>query len=361
MKKSGLIAAIIAILFLFAGLTFSIPSFSSKEGVNCLGCHNGYPRLNNQGLEYLAGGYSFDSKQSDTAPGFRISGAVESWFVSKKEGRSTDFQLHKFELLSGGRLSKNAYYFAEAYFEERGGFHNLGDVFITLTPTSSISAKAGQFQPDLILTDSERLTTRRSMLYNTKVNGWRLRNRQRGVAITFNQDRFSLTGAVVNGNGNGVESDDESDNNDHKDMSLALSTSATDHITLGGYLYKGEIPGDDEISRYVFNYRQFLLDGRLELNGALGYGENSDPNGDGIDQKSLGYFVEGVYAVRQEFLVLARYDYFDPNSDIDNDHNWDIVPAILYYLGENIRISGEYVFFKENRNDEFRAVLSAVF
>ena len=361
MKKSGLIAAIIAILLLFAGLTFSIPSFSSKEGVSCLGCHTGYPRLNNQGFDYLAGGYSFDSKRSDTAPGCRISGAVESWFVSKKRGRSTDFQLHKFELLSGGRLSGNAFYFAEAYFEERGAFHNLGDVFITLTPTSNINVRAGQFQPDLILTDSERLTTRRTLLYNTKVNGWRLRNRQRGLALTLNRDRFSATGAVVNGNGNGAEIADESDNNDHKDLSLALSVAATDHITLGGYLYKGEIPGDDAISRYIFNYRHFLLGDRLEVNGAFGYGENSDPNGLGTKQKSLGYFIEGVYAFRPEFLLLARYDYFDPDNDIDNDHNWDIVPALFYYPGENIRISGEYAFFKDNRDDEFRAVLSAVF
>ena len=361
MKKTGFFLTIVVILLIFAGLSFSIPSFSAKEGVSCIGCHGGYPRLNKQGLEYLAGGYSFDSKQSDTAPGFRISGAVESWFVSKKEGRSTDFQLHKFELLSGGRLSKNAYYFAEAYFEERGAFHNLGDVFITLTPTSEISVRAGQFQPDLILTDSERLTSRRTMLYDIKVNGWRLRNRQRGLAVTLNHDRFSVTGAVVNGNGGGAEVDDESDNNDHKDISLALSASATDHITLGGYLYRGEIPGDDKISRYVFNYRQFLFDSRLELNGAFGYGENSDPAGNGIEQKSLGYFVEGAYAVRPEFLLLARYDFFDPNGDVDDDHDWDVVPAVFYYLGENIRISGEYAFFKKDRNDEFRAVLSAVF
>jgi hypothetical protein len=38
-----------------------------------------------------------------------------------------------------------------------------------------------------------------------------------------------------------------------------------------------------------------------------------------------------------------------------------VVPAVFYYLGQNIRVSGEYVFFKDGEGAEFRAVVSAVF
>ncbi len=361
MKRGWIISTLAVVPLIFAGISFYIPTFSEREGVDCAGCHTGYPRLTGQGLEYLAGGYSFDSPPSSESPGFRISGAIESWFVGKNEGRSTDFQLHKFALLSGGRLSKEAYYFAEAYFEERGTAHNLGDIFITLTPWKNVSVRAGQFQPDLVLSDSERLTTRRSLLYDTRVNAWRFRDRQRGLAVILNQDRLTLVGAVVNGNGNGAEIDDVADNNDHKDLSVALSGNPSANTTLGGYLYFGGISDTRDRFRMALNYRQRMLEGRAELNIAAGYGQDDPAVGAGDEQTSLGYFVEWVYALRSDFLILARHDFFDPDNDIDDDHDWDIVPAVCYYMGENIRISGEYAFFKNDSNDEFRAVLSAVF
>jgi hypothetical protein len=365
MNKISKTIAITVGVVLAASMAFSLPSFSTKEGVDCASCHTGYPRLNANGLSYLANGYSFDKEPLESGPGFAVSGAIESWFVSKDEGRSTDFQLHKFELLAGGKLSKNAGYFVEAYFEERGAYHNMGDVFIYLNPSDKFSVRAGQFQPDLLMPDSERLTTRRTLLYNTKVNGWRLRNRQRGLALTYDNGRFSGTAAVVNGNGNGAEDDHEADNNDKKDLSLALSHSITDGLSLGGYLYAGTIPNgdgtEDEIGRAVISLRQFMMDERFELNAVVGMGTNDNPNGDDIEQNSMGFFVEGVYAYRPDVLLLARYDYFDSNTDLDDNERWAVVPSVLYYLGENIRLSGEYVFYKDGDGNEFRAVVSAVF
>jgi hypothetical protein len=365
MNKITKIISISLGVVLAAGMAFSLPSFSAKEDVACGSCHSGYPRLNSNGLSYLANGYSFDNKPMEDAPGFRVSGAIESWFVSKDEGRSTDFQLHKFELLAGGKLSKKAGYFVEAYFEERGEFHNMGDVFIYLKPSENLSVRAGQFQPDLLLTDGERLTTRRTLLYDTKVNGWRLRNRQRGLAFTYNKDKFSGTAAVVNGNGSGAEDDHESDNNDKKDISLALSHNISDGLSIGGYLYAGTIPNgdgtEDEIGRAVVSLRQHMMDERFELNAVVGMGSNDNPNGDDIEQNSMGFFVEGVYTYKPEILLLARYDYFDSDTDLDENERWAVVPSVLYYLGENIRLSGEYVFYKDGDGDEFRAVVSAVF
>ena len=365
MKNIAKTITIILSILLVAGMAFSLPSFSTKEGVDCASCHTGYPRLNANGLSYLANGYSFDKEQMESGPGLAVSGAIESWFVSKDEGRSTDFQLHKFELLAGGKLSKNAGYFVEAYFEERGEFHNMGDVFIYLNPSDNLRVCAGQFQPDLLMPDSERLTTRRTLLYDTKVNGWRLRNRQRGVAVTYGKGQFSGTAAILNGNGSGAEEDHEADNNDKKDISLALSHNISDGFSLGGYLYAGTIPNgdgsEDEIGRAVVSLRKYMMDERFELNAVVGMGSNDNPNGDRIEQNSMGFFVEGVYAYKPDVLLLARYDYFDSDTDIDENERWAVVPSVLYYLGENIRLSGEYIFYKDSDGDEFRAVISAVF
>jgi hypothetical protein len=353
MKKSRILIAAILGISIFTGISFSIPGFSKKEGMDCSGCHSGYPRLNNDGRKYQGNGYSFEREPLEEAPGFALSGAVESWFVSKKEGRSTDFQLHKFEVFAGGRLSKNAGYFAEAYFEERGAFHNLGDIFVEIDLRRDLRLRAGQFQPDLLLSDSERLTTRRTLLYNTRVNGWRLRDRQRGLAVSGAWNRFSAVAAVVNGNGSGAESDHEADDNDYKDVSLAVVNNVTDEMAVGGYGYYGKVSNadgsGDYISRLVFSLRQRLMEERFELNAVGGYGRNSNPGGLGNEQESFGFFLEGVYAYRPNLLLLARYDYFDRDTGIDQDHNWAVVPAVFYYLGQNIRVSGEYVFFKDGR------------
>jgi hypothetical protein len=171
--------------------------------------------------------------------------------------------------------------------------------------------------------------------------------------------------AVVNGNGNGAESDHEADDNDYKDVSLAVVNDVTDEMAVGGYGYYGKVSNvdgsDDYISRFVFSLRQRLMEEKFELNAVGGYGRNSNPGGLGDEQESFGFFLEGVYAYRPDLLILARYDYFDRNTDIDEDHNWAVVPAVFYYLGQNIRVSGEYVFFKDGEGDEFRAVVSAVF
>ena len=357
----------------------AIPPFARRYGISCAACHTVWPQLNSAGSAFLANNYRMPSEtDAETDVGSMIGLAIETWMVSEKETRGSDFQLHKIELLAGGALSGKTSVFVEAYIEERGAPHEAGDVFIQSSDIlrlgkTSLSIRAGQFQPSLLNPDGQRISVTRNQVYDSKINGWRLRTPQRGVELfAYGKGRSYYGVSLVNGNGNPAERNNLSDNNNYKDIGLSINQVLPGNWlggsnSLGIYAYTGKITSslsggsyDDRFDRLLLQFDHARLKGNHKLFGGFMTGKHDNPKGDGISQDCRGMFVEGNYFLNPSTAAFARWDSFDPDTSKSGDTAREYCIGMAHISGPNTKLTGQYRF-RDGGNDQLLIEMEADF
>jgi hypothetical protein len=157
------------------------PQFARTYRVNCSYCHSAPPRLNEQGLRFLAAGYRLDgNERTPTIP-------LAIWNTVDLEWRhSTDLVKgfpSRVELISAGPIrSTRAVYFAEwrALSQSIGGNGRLvnrsgrfEDLFLRLplTPGAAVALTAGQFRGLTQVDVSQRLSLSEPLVFSSAVPG----------------------------------------------------------------------------------------------------------------------------------------------------------------------------------------------
>jgi len=358
----------------------AIPPFARRYGVSCATCHTVWPQLNSFGNAFLADGFRMPGETDPkTDIGSMIGLAVETWMVSEEETRGSDFQLHKIELLAGGALSGKASVFVEAYVEERGAPHEAGDVFIRQDDVLKLgriplSIRAGQFQPSLLNPDGQRISVTRNQVYDSKINGWRLRSPQRGIELfAYGEDESYYGISLVNGNGNPAEKNNLSDSNNHKDIGLSINQVLPGHWlggsnSLGIYAYTGRITSplasgstyDDKFNRLMLQFDHTRLKGNHKLFGGFMTGKHDNPNGEGISQDCRGMFIEGNYFLNPSTAAFARWDSFDPDTSKSGDTTREFCLGMARVSGLYTKLTGQYRF-RDGGNDQLLIEVEADF
>lgn len=302
----------------------AIPYFARKYDADCSMCHWHQPKLNSFGKKFQSNGYKIskddnpDSFRSiDTLP---LSIKIEPRIVlDNSVASSSDFQLHSIELLMGLTLSNGASVFVEKYLEERGDFHNAGDVYVNLPLGKRSHVKFGQFSTMNHIPDGERVTINRNIVYNSRVeiggikNKVRLRDIQRGLEIgTSLTDDTALSLSVFNGNSDAAEGgDDIADDNDYKSFNLQLIHDFV-RSSVGAFYYGGDnAPAGSDSNRF---YRAGITatwmpvyEWNIELITMAGRDKNLLNNSGLTRVDSKAFSLEVDHMIKDGFVLFGRY------------------------------------------------------
>lgn len=150
-------------------------------------------------------------------------------------------------------------------------------------------------------------------------------------------------------NGGGINT---ADKNDNKDFAARLVVHPIAGLDLGASLYNGKrfIPEQTSgtvttparnVDRDRYGFELVYKYQNLNLEGEYIHGTD-----DNIDRE--GYYLKaGYYFVPKKFQLVAKYDFYDPNLDVDkNASNWYVFGA-NYYFNSNAKLQFNYTIKEE--------------
>ncbi len=225
-----------------------------------------------------------------------------------------------------------------------------------------------------------RTTVNVPTIRDQRVDGWRIRERQIGVAGNYSFDLgkipFTATAGIFNGSGSWRNSPGY-DNDEQKDFAGRLEAKFSDVILGVSGLFAPRTRGVTananntqhlrDIQRYGvhFKYPDVPFPGQdMSLGGKkwMLWGEylyginNANTTSITLDsandtQKLHGGYAEIDYAIKPEKLLgFLRFDYYEPDRDVSKDVIWALTPGVkLNFLGSSYFIA-EYEHYDGGTN-----------
>ncbi len=314
----------IALLMVFLAVVLltapagAVPAFSRRAGgVSCSLCHWHQNALNQTGKEYLRQGLRLPGDQADVVSTEMQLSQYASFILapnlSAVENDGTRFSAGDAVLWLSGPVDANFSALGEVEYkidDEEVEVEEVYAQYVSGPGPRYISARMGQFQPFLFLTNVSgppRITLSRPAVMSgraTNGNSFRPRNRLRGVEVGAVGGALDAYLGVGNGTGQNA-----ADN--HMDLYLTLERDiGTQGSSVGAYAYWGEAVLDatrDSFNRYgvLGNYTME----KVRAVGALLFGENDDPSGVTLDNS--GWFLEVDVRVKDDTAVYLRWDDYD--------------------------------------------------
>jgi len=223
-RRGLLCAAAVIAMLVPARRAGAIPAFARLYGASCTMCHDPIPRLSPFGEMFVANGYRFYPGQPMPdrmatgdplleLPGrLRLAMRLDAYATAYAGGRAvTDFQTpYNLKLISGGPLSSHLSYYVYFMMSEHGETGSIEDAYVTWNQLAGapVSVSVGQFQvSDAVIARELRLEYQDYAVYRVRVGTTPVSlTYDRGLMATADLAGFSLTGEIVNGNGNGAAS-----------------------------------------------------------------------------------------------------------------------------------------------------------
>ncbi len=250
----------------------------------------------------------------------------------------------------------------------------LTDVFVNWNRYDFANVKIGQFKTpfgyEQLLPDTKILTVERSL-----PNDMLTLSRQIGLGVSgdFLDDRLGYSVGMFNGNGvnNGFN-----DNNEFQyvgrvsgtplktkiagqDASIGLGlngfVSNDDSLKLSNFGFDST-PGGSLDNLFTGTRRGWAVDAQMKVGPFALYGElfqsffdaesgNSPTTTLDDEFNSVGWYVMGAYDILPKKLqAIARFESFDPNTDIDGNSTDVWTFGLNYFLkGDDIKLSANYL------------------
>lgn len=165
-----------------------------------------------------------------------------------------------------------------------------------------------------------------------RTTGINFTNPDRGVQLGYEKSRWSHAVSVTNGSGGGSEIDNG------KQVSL-MSSFNTGRWRLGASINHNDADAGDRSMANVFGgIRTGQIAWLFELDAIR------DELNDGSDQDGLAGLVEANWLRRRGHNVKISYEYFDPDSDVSEDHQnrwsalyeWTPLPFLQARFGARV-------------------------
>lgn len=342
------VAAVVAVAtVMLPARADAITAWARKYKVDCNTCHAGpMYKLTPLGADFLRRGHRMSEDEPTVNWGelFSINTKLRM-HDSNAAGRNSTFEVHAFSVYAGGMLSKRMSFFTELYlYEHTGrttaainndlGRSKLADAYLMFNShpdkETFTTVKLGQISPSQMLiywnVGPRYGETRPYIVNNSTVapNTYRPFVRNFGIEVAQKVHDFNASIGVVNGTGSSVTN--SIDNNESKDV-----YGSADYVfdnqgsAFGVYGYRGKgliTPATGTTWENTFNrvggFANYVR-GPVNLTSAVTIGtEQIDRTGTETD--NLGFLGEAAYEVTEKLAVFGRYDYFDPNRDLDGDH-----------------------------------------
>jgi len=356
----------------------AIPAFARQLDVKCTQCHTPVPpRLNNVGLAFRRMGFRLPDEEEGKlifkglpARGpFDTTSLITDFRANDRKSSPSQFELHEFELFSGGNLGKNGSYITEFEFEDgewewdmAEGQYNVG------TPERSLIVRAGRIAPLLWEKGNhQRLTISRPLIFNQRVPagsfpGFRLRDTLVGIEIGGAQHKLSEEGQLRSTFAalsifNGVNAEGEpgsGDDNESKDIMAQIVHLWGESNTVGALWYHGTGLGEDdpatpadESSRDRFN--RFVVAGNFRTPDGTDFvagwmrGRESSSGVGGIGGvSSEGFYVEVDHSLAEKAVGVLRWDNFDPDTGVTGNTRRGLTLGMTYQPADNLLLRFEY-------------------
>jgi hypothetical protein len=182
-KTQVILGALVGLSGFAPSVSEATPQFARTYRVDCSYCHSLPPRLNEQGLEFLARGYRIDQTESSRTLPLAVWNTVDlEWRHSADLTKGFPGRV---EIISAGPIGRTrGAYFAEwrALSQSIGGDRRLlnrsgrfEDLFVRLpvSPGGELSVTAGQFRTLTQIDVSQRLSLSEPLVFSSSVPGRR--------------------------------------------------------------------------------------------------------------------------------------------------------------------------------------------
>jgi hypothetical protein len=298
------------------------------------------------------------------------------------------FDQHHFNVITMYRINDRWRVFAEIEWEHGPGLEGgegygaiaLERGWAEYAPRDELKIKAGKFLPPFgiynLLHDASPSflsTFLPSAIYgkhaNTTGGSQRLFAKfGTGVQIlgTFSQRGWQATYYGYVTNGRGPHPAEENDNNNSGVGGRFMVSDLGEHARFGMSYYQDR-NGDEGDTKQRALAADVGIGGSgfwLESEAIIPSLETIDGGGapNGTMRTGLGYYVQGSYRTGVGVTPFARYDFFDPDNDVDNDGDHDVVLGLNIAATPFTYLKGQVQFqgFQNPAVESFETFLASV-
>jgi len=357
----------------------AIPAFQRRYGVECHFCHDGYPKLNQNGQRFKERGFRmaqedpFDvGEWAKTVP-LSVRAMGNHTFIEDADGVTFAF----FKGITAGNLgSRVSYWVDDGLFwqdlpddapEDSDSFtHTKPDNAwgrVELVKDGKFYLKGGRFELDLPFTQARTPQLFGYDIYTTNTgdeyDAIGLYQEGAEVGGTLPGDaRWSA--AVVKGrNAPGASDINEEAGNFDANVYLRASKRFTrNRIGAFAYIGRNKIPVDSanviENDILRLGADADVRAGKLNVYGVFMYGRNSDALGVGLEQSFTGGFLQSDFQLLDSVQLTLRFNVVDAptgSAPSTKETRSSVFPGVRVYVRERLRLAFEWGFQDDDRAD----------
>ncbi len=374
LTKHLMASFVLCLFFTMIQQADAMPNFARKYNMGCSGCHNGVPRLNEFGFRFRAAGFrtpdEIGKAETSTNVGDYIAARTQiraDWKQTENPGgsvttNSKQLTFHEVTFYPiTGAFAKNYASLVEMSFlpDEAAEIENAYVRYDNGDEQSFFSARAGVMHPFEGYGASDRPLSLSRPLFQTSKAASSLFKPwgydEVGLEVGYDMGTTSFRGTIFNGitdagepaQGSGWSKIAGGPSYNNKDIQLFVAHRLTDNGGgLSGYFYGGTVDQTINLQniyqRYAL-YASYPAEKALFL-GGFQYGKDKFYGNGAADVSSSGLFGEADYNATELLWLGARFDWFDPSTDV-NDNEMQAVTAFANYSFENgLQFIGEYQY-----------------
>lgn len=333
--KFGVLPAVTVLLLLFC----VIPSFAVKAQAD-------------------------DDKSDKELPSFMVGGFLQQQFILDETPNSpARFSIHRARLGVKGTITDQiSINLIGGYAEPPDNTPRLVNAFVDFDIHPLLQLRTGQFLLPFGLEGPEPIFLNPAIERSYAVR--RLNTftmfRDVGVQLSGHYSVFNYAVAVVNGVGA-----NQSEQIDPKDVMGRVGFTMAENLEIGisGHVgqYQPDASPDDFESRYragadvSYEGKKYFVRGEYILRF-----DDDDQVGGRNGRKMQGGYLLGGYKFTEMLETVARYDYFDPDTDSssDDDYLTAYTLGVNYYFVGNTRLSVNYDFRDDRSNSNLGNMLT---
>lgn len=360
----------------------AMPNFSRREGIECAACHRGIPRLNELGYLYRAAGF----RNPDQIGKQETTKNLAMYFAARSQNQAgfTHTELANGNTHNSGQLlhTEMTLYPITGAFDKNWSsltelsvspedFFEIENAYVRYDrggEGSFFSARAGIFHPfeGYGATDRPLALTRplfqTTAAANSLFKPWGFD--EVGIEAGYDIGNTSIRGTVFNGlfynpeekqafpaQGGQLNKTYGQPSYNNKDFQVLATQRLSDEGGgISGYFYTGWMDKSDTLQNTFQRYALYASYPIKMFNvlGGFQMGQDQfDATGSAASPKDVnsnGAFGEIDYGLKDLVWVGARYDWFDPSTDIDNNEIQAGTAFLNWGVGDGVQFITEYKF-----------------
>lgn len=291
-------------------------------------------------------------------PAFNVGGFLQQQFIADQTPDSPPrFSTHRARLGVTGKITeKISINLIGGYTELPNNTPRLVNAFVDFDIHPLLQVRTGQVLVPFGLEGPQPIPLNPAIERSTVIRGLNTFAMFRDVGIQVSGSRSMVNYAVAVVNGAGAN---QTEQIDPKDIIGRVGVNLTDEIGVGLSGHVGQYQPNPAIDNNESRYRAGLDVGYtgnpLFLRGEYQIREDDRPTTD--SQKMNGGYLLGGYELTDKLETIARYEYYDRNTSLDNDHVTGLTIGANYYFVGNTRLSANYTF----RDDQINPDLGNLF